>query len=218
MSYAILRVQKIKSFSGIGRHIDRIDADGEIYVPDNADAERVSKNLHWSNDGKAFTQDEWRENVGKNSLAKRVNERIKDGYKLEKAIRKDAVKALEYLLTSDHKKMSELERDPEQFKRWLTVNRNFIENIHGKENIVSFSLHRDEDTPHLHVVIVPLTKEGRLTMEPFVGSPKLLAQLQDKYARTMEQFGMRRGKEGSGRFHERPDKGKQFEHTKFIER
>jgi Plasmid recombination enzyme len=213
MSYAILRVQKLKSFSGIGRHIDRIDADGNNYAPDNADKSRLEQNLHWDKEGKAFYQNDWRNESKNNPLAKRVNARIKEGYKLEKSIRKDAVKALEYILTSDSRKMYELESKPERFKEWLVENRNFIERIHGKENIVAFSLHRDEETAHIHAVVVPLTKDGRLTMEPFVGSPRTLAQLQNRYAASMEKFGMKRGEAGSRARHERPDKNKSISHT-----
>jgi Plasmid recombination enzyme len=216
MSYAILRVQKLKSFSGIGRHIDRVDAEGNNYAPENADKNRLNLNLHWDANGKAFSQNEWRDGLINNSLAKRVNDRIKEGYKLEKSIRKDAVKALEYILTSDGRKMSELESKPDRFKAWLNENRNFIERIHGKENIVAFSLHRDEETAHIHAVVVPLTKDGRLTMEPFVGSPKILTNLQNKYAAAMETFGMKRGEAGSRAMHERPDKSKSIAHN--IER
>jgi Plasmid recombination enzyme len=216
MSYAIIRVQKLKSFSGIGRHIDRVDAEGNNYAPENADENRLDLNLHWDGNGKAFSQNEWRSELSNNPLAKRVNDRIKEGYKLEKSIRKDAVKALEYILTSDGRKMAELESKPDRFKAWLTENRNFIERIHGKENIVGFSLHRDEETAHIHAVVVPLTKDGRLTMESFVGSPKILANLQNKYAAAMEKFGMKRGEAGSRARHERPDKNKSFEKT--IER
>lgn len=216
MSYAIIRVQKIKSFSGIGRHIDRVESSGNNYSPDNADPERINSNIHWDSKGKSYTQNEWKEYVRSRSLGGRVKERIDEGYKLDKAIRKDAVKALEYLLTSDNRKMQELEKSPDKLKDWLVENRRFIEGIHGKENIVAFSLHRDEETTHLHVVVVPLTKEGRLTMEPFVGSPKILQNLQDSYSQAMARFGMKRGESGSRARHERPDLSKSQNRT--IER
>jgi hypothetical protein len=216
MSYAIIRTQKLKSFSGIGRHIDRVDADGNNYSPDNAEVDKISLNIHWDRSGKALSQDEWREAVENDSLGSRVKERIKEGYKIPKAIRKDAVKAIEYILTSDNRKMREIESNPERFKAWIAENRNFIEAIHGKENIVAFTLHRDEETPHIHAVVVPLTKDGRLTMEPYVGSAKILSQLQNKYASAMEKFGMKRGQEGSRARHERPDKSKSQEYS--IER
>lgn len=218
MSYAILRVQKLKSFSGIGRHIDRVDAEGDTYVPVNADESRVNENLHWDNQGRAHSQDEWTNHARNNSLSKRVNNRISDGYKLTKAIRKDAVKALEYILTSDNRKMHEIETSSELFKDWIRANREFIEGIHGKDNIVAFSLHRDEESAHIHAVVVPLTDDGRLTMEPYVGSPKKLIQLQNAYADAMEKFGMMRGKSGSKQRHERPDKEKSRNHNKTFER
>lgn len=204
MSYAVIRVEKRKSFGGIGRHIDRTDSDGNIHIPENADVSRDDQNLHWGQDGKSYSQNEWREIVKESTLSRRVNDRIREGYQLSKAIRKDAVKGLEYLLTSDHKKMSELERDPDLFKLWIKENRQFIEERHGKENIVSFSLHRDESTPHLHVVVVPITKDGRLSAKDFVGTPRHLRNLNTEYADRMAKFGMKRGESGSKREHERP--------------
>ena len=204
MSYAVIRVEKRKSFGGIGRHIDRTDSDGIAHIPENADPERDDLNIHWGQDGKSYSQNEWREIVKESTLSRRVIERINEGYQLTKAIRKDAVKGLEYLLTSDHKKMSELERDPELFKQWISENRKFIEELHGRENIVSFSLHRDESTPHLHVVIVPITNDGRLSAKDFVGTPQHLRNLNTEYAIRMAKFGMKRGESGSKREHERP--------------
>jgi len=83
--------------------------------------------MHWGQDGKSYTQKEWREIVKESTLSKRVSDRISEGYQLTKAIRKDAVKGLEYILTSDHKKMTELEKDPKAFKQWIIRNRKFIE-------------------------------------------------------------------------------------------
>lgn len=208
----------MKSFSGIGRHIDRVDAEGITYVPGNADESRVNENLHWDSQGRAYSQEEWTNYVRDNSLSKRVNSRIEIGYKLTKTIRKDAVKALEYILTSDNRKMREIETSSDLFKDWIVSNREFIESIHGKENIVAFSLHRDEESAHIHAVVVPLTEGGRLTMEPYVGSPKKLITLQNAYADAMQKFGMIRGKAGSKQRHERPDKDKSIDRNKTFER
>ncbi|MEP1034759.1 MobV family relaxase [Ekhidna sp.] len=208
MSYAVIRVEKRKSFGGIGRHIDRTDSEGHAHIPENAQSDKDSLNIHWGQDGKSYSQDEWREIVKKSTLGKRVNDRIKEGYQLTKAIRKDAVKGLEYILTSDQKKMTDLERSPEAFKQWIMENRKFIEDRHGKENIVSFSLHRDETTPHLHVVVVPLTKDGRLSAKDFIGTPRHLRNLNTEYAQQMAIFGMKRGEPGSKREHERPSLNK----------
>jgi len=201
-SYAIMRVEKIKSFGGIGKHIDRGYA-GETHVPVNADPARVDLNIHWNEKGEFFKQNEWVAYTKNQPLSKRIESRIAEGYKLEKAIRKDAVKGLEYLFTSEHNKMSSIVADPNLFKDWIQTNKQFLKDIHGEENIISISCHFDELTPHLHAVVVPITKDGRISARDFINGKKQLGELQTKYAQMMAKFGMNRGKEGSNRRHEK---------------
>ena len=72
----------------------------------------------------------------------------------------------------------------------------------GKENIVRFVLHRDEKTPHLHVVTVNLTKDGRLSAKEILGNPKAMQERQDRYAEQMKSFGLERGLKNTGIDHE----------------
>lgn len=201
MSFAILRVEKIKVFGGIGKHIDR-GHKGVAHSPENADESRAKNNIHWNQKGEFFKQKEWLKETRDKPLYKRVKERIKEGYKIEKTIRKDAVKALEYLMSSDHFTMTKIANDPEAFKEWVKTNKQFLEERHGKENIVSISCHFDELTPHIHAVVVPLTIDGRLSAREFVNGKKMLSETQTRYAEMMGKFGMQRGKEGSKRRHE----------------
>ena len=56
MSYAILRMEKLKgSLGGLGRHIDR-SINGSVSVPENASLEYVSTNIHWDKYGNSYTQ------------------------------------------------------------------------------------------------------------------------------------------------------------------
>lgn len=202
MGFAILRVEKIKSFGGIGKHIDR-GYRGEAHIPDNADESRFQSNVHWNEKGNFFNQKKWLEHTKNKPLYKRVNDRIKEGYTQQKAIRKDAVKALEYLMSSDHHTMTKIAEDGELFKEWMQANKAFLEERHGAENIISISCHFDESTPHVHAVVVPLTSDGRLSAREFVNGSKMLSEVQTKYAKLMSKFGMQRGREGSKRRHEK---------------
>lgn len=42
----------------------------------------------------------------------------------------------------------------------------------GKDNILSAVIHMDEATPHMHLVFVPITSEGRLSSKTIIGGPK----------------------------------------------
>ena len=53
--------------------------------------------------------------------------------------------------------MKEIFADKEKSKEWIKENYKFLAKEFGKENIVRFTLHLDEKTPHLHAVTIPLT-------------------------------------------------------------
>jgi hypothetical protein len=121
-----------------------------------------------------------------------ADERIEKGYTGKKAIRKDAVKVVEGLFTSDSEffKGKSL---PEQ-KKFFSDCLNWAENRFGKENIIAATVHMDEATPHLHVDFVPLTSDGRLSAKSMLGGKKELQQMQDDFYKTVgEPWGMERG-------------------------
>ncbi len=204
MSYAILRMQKIKNVGGLGKHIDR-SFEGETSVPQNASNLDVSNNIHWDKLGNSYTQKEWTEFTKTNPLSNRINNEIKSRYKLDRKIRKDAVKAIEYIMTSDQFKMQEIFSDENLYNSWVKDNKEFLELTYGKENIISMHLHLDELTPHIHAVVVPITDDGRLSAKSFINGKKDLSKQQTLYSEMMKKYGMERGELGSTQKHQKPN-------------
>jgi len=202
MSYAVMRLQKIKNPGALGRHIDR-SSNGSISVPENASAITVANNIHWDKSGKSYSQEEWTVFSQNNPLSKRINDEIKNRYSIDKKIRKDAVKAVEYIMTSDHYKMNEIFNKPEIYSQWVKDNKAFLASIYGEKNIISMHLHLDEQTPHIHAIVVPITEDGRLSCKSFVNGKRDLAEQQTQYAALMEKYGMHRGQEGSTARHQK---------------
>jgi len=185
MGYVVINIKKNKSSSGgLGAHIDR--AEGMEHMYKNADAEKRHLNMSWDVNDNC-----------KLSLSQAIQSRIAEGYKGKTAIRKDAVKSLSLVLTGTHEDMKRIFSDDKLKVAWLKANANFISEEYGKENIVRFTLHLDERTPHLHVVVVPLTAEGRLSAKKVMGNRKDLKNLRTRYAQKMQQFGLERGLERS---------------------
>lgn len=171
MSYAVIHLTKFKSAGGIGTHIDR------KVVPENADPSRVHLN---------------RELIkSPNDLHKDIARRIAQGYTSSRKIRKDAVKSVGVILSGSHQRMKELEAAG-QLEQWYKANWEFAKERFGRENIVRFTLHMDEKTPHIHCVFVPI-KDGKLRYKAFIPSKRDLVQLQDDYALKMAKFGLKRG-------------------------
>lgn len=207
MSYAILRAEKRKDLRGIGIHIDRSNG-GEISVPENAEIDSVNSNIHWYKNGSgnltSYSQKEWTEYTSENTLTKRVNSEINERYNGDRKIRKDAVKCIEFIMTSDHEKMSEIFSDRDTARDWISENKKFLEDTYGKENLLQVSLHLDEKTPHIHALVSCLTNDGRLSGKEVFGNKTKLRTIQDDYALRMERFGMKRGQKNSGAKHTRP--------------
>jgi hypothetical protein len=176
--FAVMHIEKSSgNTTGIGRHIDR------TRMPKNADPARKHLNRDFIPHLDKLNDD--------------VKKRIKAGYTGKKAIRKDAVKAVRFILGGSKDRMYEIEADPKLFNAWIFENRKFMEDRFGNENLIRLNLHMDEGTPHLHAVIVPLTADGRLSAKEMLGGPKGMQQLQEDYAQKMAYFGLERGIKGS---------------------
>ncbi len=184
MGFAVYHVQKGSgSGSGLGHHIDRTEGKEHLYP--HADPSKTSRN--WSLDVK----------YQGTPLTQAINSRIQEGYKGNATIRKDAVKYLTHVLTGSHDDMKAIFKNKETAEAWIRENYNFMIENFGAENIVRFTLHLDEKTPHIHCVTVPLTSDGRLSAKEMVGNNKRLQQMQDQYADRMKQFNLQRGVRGT---------------------
>jgi hypothetical protein len=174
--FSVLHINKYKSLGGIGSHIDR------RHIAANVDPLRT----HLNEDSVYAFSSEM-------NLEKSVNKRITEGYTQSRAIRKDAVKALGIIMGGSHERMQEIAADVTLFPAWKQANYDFVCQEFGDKNIVRFSLHRDERTPHFHCVVVPITSDGRLSADHFIGTPTKLRAYQDRYADIMKKFGLQRG-------------------------
>lgn len=61
-----------------------------------------------------------------------------------------------------------------------------LEDTFGADNIIGSAIHVDESKPHLHVDIVPLTSEGKLSAKQVVGGRGKMHQRQKQWLETMQ--------------------------------
>jgi len=186
MPYAVLRVAKIKT------QAHALAATSHNYrqrpVP-NADLDEARPNREYVNHEQ---KDYW-------SLAQA---RIEEAG--VKRIRSDSVRAMEVILTGSPEAFV---RDKEgraadySKSKWAQDNLHFLQKQFGKENVVSFTLHQDEKTPHIHAVVVPITEKKTLSADQLF-NPQSLRRLQTEYAEAMREHGMSRGVEFSQAQHQ----------------
>lgn len=69
----------------------------------------------------------------------------------------------------------------------------------GMANILTAAVHRDETTPHMQVLVMPLDREtNRFSAAKMIGGPVGLSQLQDAFhADVGQRHGLKRGEKGS---------------------
>ncbi len=201
MSYAILHIMKASgSCNAIARHIERSTQ------PDNAHPEL----RHLNRD------DFIRYPAEVSGLGEAIQYRL-DHAGLTRKIGKNQVLALNVLLTSDGEALRRLD-DEGRLEEWAQASIEWAKETFGEDNVVGAHLHMDEQTPHLHVTVVPIVTTERkkkakesqakkhYRTKPKNG-PRLsaddimtrdnLTSFQDTYAKAMERFGLERGIRGS---------------------
>lgn len=119
---------------------------------------------------------------------------------LPEKIRKNAVQCIEYLVTSSPGAFDNRNADQEAY---LNEALRWIQERHGKDNVIAAIIHRDEKTPHLSAYVVPKDPDtGRLNCRRFLGGAKALNEMQTDFARVVGRpVGLERGIEGSKATH-----------------
>lgn len=72
----------------------------------------------------------------------------------------------------------------------------------GADNVALAVTHEDELTPHIQMLVTPITPKGTLAASYWLDGPKRLEALQDSFAAAMAPLGLERGIRGSKAKHE----------------
>ena len=197
MSYAIIRNQKYKreNLKGIFRHNERKN---ENYSNKNIDKEKSHLNYSLK-DPKYSYEKEF--------------ERIRKEYNLKGQIKTVSNIACEYIITSDNEFFNRI--GEKETRRFFETAYKFVceyKNL-GEQYILSAKIHNDEDTPHLHLVFLPVVhtkdKKGnaidKLACSEFWKEKDSYRQLQNAFYEYMvsHNFELERGlpKEETNRTH-----------------
>lgn len=125
-----------------------------------------------------------------------INGRVKE---LGLSPRKDAVVMNSFVLGSDKTFFDGLAK-VEQYNFFSACYKFFAER-YGEENVIAAVVHNDETTPHMHLNLMPVTKDGRLCSKQLFDKPQLQQLQTDFYEAVGKHWGLQRGKEGSQKKH-----------------
>ncbi|MFG0495885.1 MobV family relaxase [Pseudomonas sp. YQ_13] len=182
MNFAIIRTKKLKSMGAVvrsGKHTFR-----EQLTP-NADSAMTPNNRVV---GAANSYD----------LKDRLQQR------LPAKIKARSVLCIEYMITAS----------PEAFSRhggflddmgngYFSDALKWLQQRHGRDNVISSVVHLDETTPHLVAYVAPMTSDNRLSCRDFLGGREKMKKLQsDFYEVCGKERGLQRGIQGSRAKHQ----------------
>ena len=197
MSFAIIRNTKYKreNLKGIYRHNERRNKN---YSNDNIDKDKSY--LNYSLKSPKYRYD-------------KEFDIMKEKYDLKGQIKTVSNIACEYIITSDKQFFEEI--GEEETKRYFETAYNFVaeyKNL-GEQYIMSAKVHMDEETPHMHLIFLPVVhtqdKKGnnidKLACSEFWKEKDSYRRLQDAFYQymTSHNFKLERGvpKEETGREH-----------------
>lgn len=181
MNYAILRTKKIKS--GVAMRLSLRHAFREQNTP-NADTERRAENTH----------------IGAASTAEAL-ERFNTLLATVGTVRKNAVLAVEYLMTASPEVMQDKTR--EQQDAYFADALDWLKAKHGAANVLYAGIHRDESTPHMYAYVVPIDERGKLNCRAFLGGAGAMREMQTDFVTHVgARHGLRRGVEKSRAKHQ----------------
>ena len=200
MGFVVLHMEKAHGGdSGTTAHIER------FIIPKNADPTRTHLNRRLI---------EYPDGVKDRSAA--IQRRLEEAG-LTRKIGSNQVRAIRINVSGSPQDMKRIEEEG-RLDEWCADNLKYFADTFGKENIVAAHLHRDEETPHIHVTLVPIVKgerkrrkreeqtKKRYRKKP-TGTVRLcvddiitrlrLKSYQDTYAEAMAKYGLQRGIDGS---------------------
>ena len=176
MSYQQLHAGKVKlnGLAGIRHHlIDR------QRVKTNPDIDLTRSHFNHSI-----------ENLSPENLISDVHQRINQ-LNLKRKPRTDAVGLEDIIVGASADFMLTL--GAEKREQYFSDALHFFQNHYGKENVMYCHCHLDEANPHIHIGIIPVTPDGRLSARD-VFNPKSLEKLQTDFHREVSQhYGLERG-------------------------
>ena len=102
--------------------------------------------------------------------------------------RKDAIKTIEVLFTSDKKFFRSCNDDVyfNECRKWLI-------SVFSESNLLQSVIHRDEEVQHMHCILTTI-KENKFNYSGYIGGRQELRALQDSFYQQVKHLGLERGR------------------------
>lgn len=181
VGYAVVHMMKIKSgaVGGIQSHNNR---EHEPKTNPDVDMSRSEDNYDL---------------ISCDNYKRSIKEKLSNLVESSRAVRKDAVVVCNFIVTSDNETMNALGADRQ--REFFQDSVKWFSDRYGADRVLNATVHMDETTPHLHIGVMPITQDGRLSAKAIFTKTEMKA-IQTEFARDVgEKYGLERGVEGSER-------------------
>lgn len=183
VGYAVVHMMKIKSgaVGGIQSHNNR---EHEPKTNPDVDMSRSEDNYDL---------------IPCDNYKRSIKEKLSNLVESSRAVRKDAVVVCNFIVTSDNETMEALGVDHQ--REFFQDSVKWFSDRYGADRVLNATVHMDETTPHLHIGVMPITQDGRLSAKAIFTKTEMKA-IQTEFAHDVgEKYGLERGVEGSERTH-----------------
>lgn len=183
VGYAVVHMMKIKSgaVGGIQSHNNR---EHEPKTNPDVDMSRSEDNYDL---------------IPCDNYKRSIKEKLSNLVESSRAVRKDAVVVCNFIVTSDNETMDALGADRQ--REFFQDSVKWFSDRYGADRVLNATVHMDETTPHLHIGVMPITQDGRLSAKAIFTKTEMKA-IQTEFVRDVgEKYGLERGAEGSERTH-----------------
>lgn len=183
VGYAVVHMMKIKSgaVGGIQSHNNR---EHEPKTNPDVDMSRSEDNYDL---------------ISCDNYKRSIKEKLSNLVESSRAVRKDAVVVCNFIVTSDNETMNALGADRQ--REFFQDSVKWFSDRYGADRVLNATVHMDETTPHLHIGVMPITQDGRLSAKAIFTKTEMKA-IQTEFTRDVgEKYGLERGVEGSERTH-----------------
>lgn len=182
--FAIIRMQKfqVSDVQGIQKHNQR---QGISKSNPDIDYEKSHENYDFLNDQNLKYESE---------IKDKIAEQVK------RKPRANSVVLSEFLVTASPEYMNSL--SAEEQKKYFEKSLEFIQERYGQKNTLYAVVHQDEATPHMHVGVIPITEDNRLSAKDIFNKQEL-RELQEEFPKHLQEhdFEIVRGEQGSEKKH-----------------
>lgn len=133
----------------------------------------------------------YRDAASGKSIYDLVSERLEKDFKGQRKLRKDAVVLREVVIqaSSNIYDGMTVEEKQEKTREFIKDALPWFGEEFGAENIIGYGGHLDETNPHVHIMVMPMTKDGRISQKDFFKGPKDLKRQHREFREHMNGRG-----------------------------